>query len=117
MINNIKMTLSEGITLLSRDNTCQGVLVHRECMGNYVTLRCSKARVIGGCIPNVDRNHIDDEVRISIGERDFVITMKIDDSITTILENCWVSQWEDIRINCSVVNAYCVYGIASKKII
>lgn len=34
------MTLSEGITLLSRN-------VHKEVTGNYVTILCSKARVIG----------------------------------------------------------------------
>ena len=41
------MTLSEGVTLLSRNNNCEGAIVHREATGNYVTIHCSKARVRG----------------------------------------------------------------------
>jgi len=102
--------LSEGIVKLTHGYNTQGICVHKAINNCLVTLFCYSVFNENEGIRDNDAVAIvnDNEIRIRIGRRDFLIILPTNN--TKILENISVNENEEIWVTCSNPNTCLLYG-------
>lgn len=114
------MELSNGRTLLKRNHSTSGIMVHDAGEhGRFVNLYCTSAHDIDNnsdWLLDVVNNDDSPSLRISIGMDNVQMCTKLTtpEACTQIAKNIYVHPHEQIWISCSSPNKFVVHGIVTK---